>query len=200
MYQIDEVNNMSKQKWMIQALVLGTVFFLAAWIVKPVGVSTQFSILSGKMYQAVDSSLIQENPTREHGYQSSNAYYDKEEGKLAEEIMHPITYDFVFVLAIPLGGFIAYLFSKKKRKTEETSEKSSCPLEERRQGMLRTYGVSFLGGVLLLYGARMAGGCTSGHMMSGMMQGAVSGYAFAAAVFAVAIPVAIYRGRKGGRR
>ncbi|WP_300643307.1 YeeE/YedE thiosulfate transporter family protein [uncultured Helicobacter sp.] len=27
-----------------------------------------------------------------------------------------------------------------------------------------------LGGFLLLYGARMAGGCTSGHMMSGIMQ------------------------------
>ena len=53
---------------------------------------------------------------------------------------------------------------------------------------------SFLAGFLLLYGARMADGCTSGHMMSGMMQGAVSGYIFAGAVFAVAIPTAILVG------
>ena len=49
----------------------------------------------------------------------------------------------------------------------------------------------FIGGFLLLYGARMAGGCTSGHMMSGIMQGSISGFAFAMAVFAAAIPTAI---------
>ncbi len=32
------------------------------------------------------------------------------------------------------------------------------------------YLLSFLGGVIVLWGARLAGGCTSGHMMSGMMQ------------------------------
>ncbi len=53
------------------------------------------------------------------------------------------------------------------------------------------YASSFTGGFILLYGARMADGCTSGHMMSGMMQGSVSGYAFAIAVFATAIPTAI---------
>ena len=37
----------------------------------------------------------------------------------------------------------------------------------------------------------MADGCTSGHMISRMMQGSVSGYVFAAAVFATAIPTAI---------
>lgn len=38
-------------------------------------------------------------------------------------------------------------------------------------------------------------------MMSGMMQGSVSGYIFAAAAFAVAIPVAMLTGRaaKGGK-
>ncbi|MDU1312276.1 MULTISPECIES: hypothetical protein [Clostridium] len=37
----------------------------------------------------------------------------------------------------------------------------------------------------------MADGCTSGHMMSGMMQGSISGYVFAISVFATAIPTAI---------
>ena len=49
----------------------------------------------------------------------------------------------------------------------------------------------FLGGALVLFGARLAGGCTSGHMMSGMMQTSVSGYLFAIAAFAVAVPTAI---------
>jgi len=47
-----------------------------------------------------------------------------------------------------------------------------------------------------LIGARLAGGCTSGHMMSGMMQTSLSGYLFALGTFAVAVPVAIlmYKG------
>lgn len=56
---------------------------------------------------------------------------------------------------------------------------------------LRNYALTFLGGFLILFGARMADGCTSGHMMSGMMQGSASEFLFAAAVFASAIPTAI---------
>ena len=43
---------------------------------------------------------------------------------------------------------------------------------------------SFLGGFILIFGARMAGGCTSGHVLSGGMQLAVSSLVFAIFVFA----------------
>ena len=49
----------------------------------------------------------------------------------------------------------------------------------------------FVGGFLVLFGSRMAGGCTSGHMMSGMMQTALSGYIFTISVFVSAIPTSI---------
>lgn len=42
---------------------------------------------------------------------------------------------------------------------------------------------SFIGGALLLFGARMAGGCTSGHILSGGMQLALSSLLFAGVVF-----------------
>jgi hypothetical protein len=42
---------------------------------------------------------------------------------------------------------------------------------------------AFLGGFILLFGARMAGGCTSGHILSGSMQLASSGLIFAVVVF-----------------
>jgi len=42
---------------------------------------------------------------------------------------------------------------------------------------------SFIGGFLLLSGARIAGGCTSGHIISGGMQLAVSSFVFATFVF-----------------
>jgi uncharacterized protein len=42
---------------------------------------------------------------------------------------------------------------------------------------------AFIGGFILIFGARMAGGCTSGHVLSGGMQLAVSSLVFAAFVF-----------------
>lgn len=51
--------------------------------------------------------------------------------------------------------------------------------------------MAFLGGMIVLFAARLAGGCTSGHMMSGMMQTSLSGYLFALAAFAAAVPTAI---------
>lgn len=43
---------------------------------------------------------------------------------------------------------------------------------------------AFFGGFILLFGARMAGGCTSGHVVSGGMQIAASSLLFGAFVFA----------------
>lgn len=43
---------------------------------------------------------------------------------------------------------------------------------------------SFIGGFILIVGARMAGGCTSGHVLSGGMQLSVSSLLFAIFVFA----------------
>jgi uncharacterized protein len=43
---------------------------------------------------------------------------------------------------------------------------------------------AFAGGFLLIFGARMAGGCTSGHILSGGMQIALSSLVFAVFTFA----------------
>lgn len=43
---------------------------------------------------------------------------------------------------------------------------------------------AFAGGVLAMYGARLAGGCTSGNGLSGSMQLAVSGWTFFLTMFA----------------
>ena len=66
------------------------------------------------------------------------------------------------------------------------------------QAFFKRYLMTFIGGVLVLYGARLAGGCTSGHMMSGMMQTSISGYLFALGTFIAAIPVAriMFGGKK----
>ena len=58
---------------------------------------------------------------------------------------------------------------------------------------------AFVGGFLLLFGARMAGGCTSGHIISGGMQLAVSSLLFAIVVFAAFLTTGryFYRARGG---
>jgi uncharacterized membrane protein YedE/YeeE len=61
----------------------------------------------------------------------------------------------------------------------------------------RRYRDAFIGGVLIILGARLAGGCTSGHIISGITQLAVSGVLFGAAVFASGMLTA--RLIKGGR-
>lgn len=197
---------MKSNNWMIKAFVLGAVFFIAAFFVKPVGVSTQFSVLSGMIHSTIDPNVIMEDENRETGYRSSNAYYDKSEGKLAKSIKNPWNYDFVFVLAIPLGAYVMHILMKKRKKEESLDMPEMCSVENTQHhesNVVKVYLPSFVGGFLLLYGARMADGCTSGHMMSGMMQGAISGYVFAGAVFVVAIPTAILVGmrhkNKGGR-
>lgn len=201
---------MKSKKWIVKALILGTVFFLAALIIKPVGVSTQFSVLSGIIHSTIDPDVITEDDSRESGYISSNAYYDKSEGKLAKDIKNPLNYDFIFVLAIPIGAYIAFLLTKKRDKKQYEDELDTIDVtgikgpEIPKQNFVKLYVPSFIGGFLLLYAARMADGCTSGHMMSGMMQGSVSGYIFAAAVFVIAIPTAIFMGMrhnfKGGTK
>jgi uncharacterized membrane protein YedE/YeeE len=56
--------------------------------------------------------------------------------------------------------------------------------------------VAFLGGVIIMYGARMAGGCTSGHGISGSLQLAVSSWVFFLTMFAFGIGTALILFRK----
>lgn len=61
------------------------------------------------------------------------------------------------------------------------------------------YATVFLVGILMLFGARLAGGRTSGHMVSGMMQTSLSGYLFALGAIAAAVPatVVVYTRNEG---
>lgn len=51
--------------------------------------------------------------------------------------------------------------------------------------------MAFAGGFILLFGARIAGGCTSGHGISGVAQLAVSSIVTVAAMFAGGVAVAL---------
>ena len=55
---------------------------------------------------------------------------------------------------------------------------------------------AFLGGVIIMFGARMAGGCTSGHAISGSLQLALSSWTFFLTMFASGIVTALILFRK----
>ena len=87
-----------------------------------------------------------------------------------------------FVLGMAIGGCFA-------GRTFRIPIRDVPRLWERRFGPSKSlrYGCSFLGGFLILFGARLAGGCTLGLFISGSTQLAVSGLYFGVVIFAVAM-------------
>lgn len=104
-----------------------------------------------------------------------------------------VDWQFMLVIGICIGAFISSLTDRSFRL------EAVPPLWSRRFGnsiSVRAIG-AFLGGILAMFGARLADGCPSGHGLSGIMQLSVSGFAALCLFFAVGCIVAhiIYTGR-----
>ena len=166
-----------KRKWILKGIFLGSVFFISILLIKPIGISTQFSVVSGMIQTAFQEDIVYRDG---QNFYSLIDYYNQD--GIAKSIVTPYNYGIIFVVGVFLGGMLGRIFFRKK---EEFIEK---------ENLLEKDGISrvklFIGGVLLLFGARMAGGCTSGHMMSGIMQLSVSSIIFTIILFPIAIVVA----------
>ena len=176
--------------WFKGGLLLGAAFLVTVAFVKPIGVSTQFVIADGIVWNLFSDTVVQADPGSKSGYASPNPYLNKSGGKYAKNVANPVNYSFVFVIAMVAG---ALLSSRLGGPRPEVQDRSAPEVWRRRFGenpVLR-YVTVFFAGFLVLFGARLAGGCTSGHMMSGMMQTSLSGYLFAAGAFAVGVPAAV---------
>jgi uncharacterized protein len=91
------------------------------------------------------------------------------------------------VMGVAIGAFLSMKFSGAKRE-------AISPIWQRALGStssMKRYAVAFLGGFMLLLGARIADGCTSGHGLSGMAQLAVGSTVAVAAMFAGGIGTAM---------
>ena len=176
--------------WFKGGLLLGAAFLFAVALVKPIGVSTQFVIADGIIWNLFSDTIVQEDPENKTGYSSPNAYLDESDGKYAKNVANPFNYGFIFVLAMIAGAFIS---STLGGPTPSAKDRRAPQVWRQRFGEdpLLRYVTVFFSGVLVLLGARLAGGCTSGHMMSGIMQTSLSGYLFALGAFAAAVPAAI---------
>lgn len=179
-----------KNKKRLAIFILGLSFILAITLVKPIGVSTEYSITSGIIQEMIQPNTVS---TKDNKITSDNAYYSKNDGEIAKQIKNPLSYGMLFVFSIPFGALLGSIFLKKKKAIDGQNV-------QRHQKWLNNPIVLFIGGFLLLFGARWAGGCTSGHMMSGIMQSSVSGLVFAGVVFATAIITAILIYRQKGEK
>ena len=65
---------------------------------------------------------------------------------------------------------------------------------------VKRYVVAFFGGIVMIIGARLADGCTSGHAISGGLQLAVSSWVFLGSMFISGVAAAFLLFGKEGRK
>jgi len=98
------------------------------------------------------------------------------------QIPGPGSWLMAFVVGMALGGFVG-------GRTSRLAVHDVPPIWEQRFGpsRVRRYAATFAGGFLILFGSRLAGGCTLGLFISGSTQLAVSGLYFGIIIFAIAM-------------
>ncbi len=163
--------------YIVGALLGILSWFTFATMYKALGVSTTpVRIVSGAQRELAPESA------------ENNSYITKYAGT-AQEPKPIIEWQFALVLMLAPGALIgAKLFNKDPNPKPEHVPS----IWSNRFGPSRAlrYTGAFIGGLILVYGARMAGGCTSGHALSGGMQLSISGWIFMFAFFAAGVPTA----------
>ncbi len=104
---------------------------------------------------------------------------DPEKYSYIEHIKNSGSWEGVMLLGVIFGGFITSVFITKSFRF------SVIPTgwkKYKNNSVLSRLLWSFFSGFIMIIGARLAGGCTSGHFMSGMSQLAVSAMIFGGVV------------------
>ena len=104
---------------------------------------------------------------------------DPEKYPYLKEVHNAGAWEGVMLLGALVGGFLTSVFVTKSFRI------SIMPTgwkKYKNNSIASRLGWSFVSGFLLIIGARMAGGCTSGHFLSGMSQTAISSMIFGGVV------------------
>ncbi len=146
--------------------LLGTLAFLLSD--KPLGCSTSFSSTAGMIHKLFNRRKVEENP-----------YY--------KNVPPVVDWQWMLVLGVLIGGFLSATLSGQFQLAAvpglwaETFGPSPAPR------MI----AAVIGGIIMGVGARWAGGCTSGHGISGTLQLAISSWVAAACFFVGGIVTAM---------
>ena len=150
-------------KWLPASFALsGIILFIFATFGPPASSSGFVSALKG-LFEVVAPNYVE-----------SKAHY--------KMIPGPGSWLFAFALGMAVGGFIG-------GRTFEIPVRDVPEIWEERFGKSKAkrYMATFAGGFLILFGARLAGGCTLGLFISGSTQLAVSGLYFGVVIFVFAM-------------
>ena len=163
---------------LVGLLAIASVFLSTTMVGKPMylGASTTFVRSAGLIEKVVANDHVKNNP-----------YYQSKKVK--------IDWQFMLVIGILIGAFASSMIDKSFKL------ESVPPIWSDRFGdnwAVRAIG-SFLGGIVAMFGARLAGGCPSGHGMSGLMQLSISGFIAMAGFFGAGIVAAhfLYKSGRG---
>jgi uncharacterized membrane protein YedE/YeeE len=145
----------------IAGTLLGLVLLLAMFIEgRGLGASGGIKYCVVSVVGAINKTHVEKSP-----------YY----GKYFENGGKPLSNWLVFeILGVVSGGFISGALSKRLTFRIEKSQKISNT---------RRLLFAFAGGVLFVYGAQLARGCTSGAALSGMAVLSVAGFVTMVAIF-----------------
>lgn len=179
-------NLIKKPRW--SPYWVGAGIGVLSWVTfglmgKALGVSTTLVRAAGALEKIVAET---------HVY--SNEYFTRYLGTAVDP--KPVfEWQFALVVMLVLGAFFSAWLSGEKFREEVPR------LWEWRFGSSRRLRnvAAFFGGVILLFGARLAGGCTSGHGISGSMQLAISSWSFFLSMFVAGVVTAfMLYGKNGG--
>lgn len=155
-------------------------WFTFATANKPIGITTAFEYTAALGEKAVVPQVAEAGPWH-------NKYFDEKSPK--------IDWEWMLVLGVLVGAFFSAWLSGDRQHEKVPA------LWRWRFGdsVAKRYAAAFLAGALMMFGARMAGGCTSGHGISGTLQLAVSSWVFVLLAFAVGTVTAFAMyGKEGG--
>lgn len=159
----------------------GIAMGMLSWAVfaivdKPLGISTSISAAAGLCAApAIGMDGV-----------AQNAYWAKH--------MPVWNYGMLFLV----GTFLGALFSAVSGRLFKVETVPAVWQERFGPSKIKRLFFSFIGGALLLFGARLAGGCTSGHGISGSLQLALSSWTFFLTMFAAGAVTALlmFRGKR----
>jgi uncharacterized membrane protein YedE/YeeE len=95
-----------------------------------------------------------------------------------------------------IGTFLGSLLSVLASRTFRWEKVPATWAQQFGNSASKRLAAAFLGGIIIMFGARMAGGCTSGHGISGSLQLALSSWTFFLTMFGFGILTALVLFRK----
>ena len=157
-FRMHKMEKNSNYNWLVSGIalaVLNLIVFLTMTTNRPIGASTSYPYVADMI----------------SGF-TANTYFSN--------IETPGHWELIFLSGAFLAGLIISLIKKEFHVTLIHTNWQKYHGTNK----LKRIFWSFIGGFILIFGARMAGGCTSGHILSGGMQLAISSLVFAGFVFA----------------